>query len=356
MTNPCQLIDTNVSHFSPLISPRELRNNVPLDPPSAEVIEHSRNTIKRILGREDKRLLVVVGPCSIHDVDAAMDYALRLQKLSKQLANELFLVMRVYFEKPRTTIGWKGLLNDPHLDNSFDVKAGLHQGRKLLLQLAKLHLPVATEALDPIVPQYLQDLVSWSAIGARTTESQTHREMSSGLSTPLGFKNSTDGNLEIAYNAMTSAMSAHSFLGIDVDGRVCQVETNGNSHVHIILRGGKGTNYDSVNVGICEQGLEKHKLPVNIMIDTSHANSNKQPERQPLIVEDIGKQIAEGNKSIIGLMIESNLVAGNQKLDMANLSQLRYGQSVTDGCIDWDTTVESLSKLAAKVGEILPQR
>ncbi len=355
--NPTQLVDKNVKAFRPLITPRELTNNVPLHPEHAQGIANNRDVIRNILDKKDPRLLIVVGPCSIHDIPAAQDYAQRLRQLAHELQDSLYLVMRVYFEKPRTTVGWKGLLNDPQLNNTFNVAEGLHTGRKLLVHLAEMGLPVATEALDPIVPQYLQDLVSWSAIGARTTESQTHREMSSGLSTPLGFKNSTDGNLAVAYNAMTSAMHPHSFLGINTDGNVCQVETQGNQHVHIILRGGGGkTNYDSVNVGICERELQEQQLPVNIMIDTSHANSEKDPERQPLIIEDIGKQIAEGNKSIIGLMIESNLVGGNQKLDLDNLSSLRYGQSVTDGCIDWDTTAHSLRALATKVQPFLAER
>ena len=357
MLIPSQLIDNNIKGFRALITPRELMNNVPLQPQHAESVANNREVIRNILDKQDKRLLVVVGPCSIHDVDAAKEYAVRLARLAQEVQDSLYLVMRVYFEKPRTTVGWKGLLNDPNLNNTFNVSEGLHIGRKLLVHLAEMGMPVATEALDPIVPQYLQDLVSWSAIGARTTESQTHREMSSGLSTPLGFKNSTDGNLEVAYNAMTSAMHPHSFLGIDTNGQVCQVETQGNRHVHIILRGGGGkTNYDSVNVGICERGLQAQKLPINIMIDTSHANSEKDPERQPLIIEDLGKQIAEGNQSITGLMIESNLVGGNQKLDLDNLSGLRYGQSVTDGCIDWDTTAQSLRALAAKVQPFLAER
>ena len=357
MINPAELIDRNVAQFEPLIPPRALMNNVPLTPASAAGVESSRRIVQNILDRTDPRLLVVVGPCSIHDVVAAIDYAQRLRQLSAELSEQLYLVMRVYFEKPRTTVGWKGLLNDPRLDNSFDVEEGLHIGRKLLVDLADAAVPVATEALDPIVPQYLQDLVSWSAIGARTTESQTHREMSSGLSTPLGFKNSTDGNLAIAYNAMTSAMSPHKFLGINLDGQVSQVKTKGNKHVHIILRGGGGkTNFDSVNVGVCEQGLSQNSLPVNIMIDTSHANSEKQPERQIGVIDNVAHQIADGNQSIIGLMIESNIVGGNQKLDVANLGQLKYGQSITDGCIDWESTETSLRKLAEMVASVLASR
>jgi 3-deoxy-7-phosphoheptulonate synthase len=264
--------------------------------------------------------------------------------------------MRVYFEKPRTTVGWKGLINDPHLDDSFMIEEGLHIGRKLLLDIISLGLPASTEALDPISPQYLQDLISWSAIGARTTESQTHREMASGLSSAVGFKNGTDGGLTVATNALQSVSSPHRFLGINRQGQVSVFTTRGNAYGHIVLRGGSnGPNYDSVHISLCEEALAGAGLAPNIMVDCSHANSNKQPELQPLVVENVGNQILEGNRSIIGLMIESNLKAGNQPIP-ANLDDLEYGVSVTDGCIDWETTQQCLRDLRDRIREVLPGR
>ena len=351
------LSDIHIAHFQALISPHDLVNNIPIGAKARETIQCSRKTIQSILSGADPRLLIVVGPCSIHDVTAALDYARRLMQLKNKVGDTLFIVMRVYFEKPRTTIGWKGLINDPHLDNSFAIEEGLHTGRQLLLDLANMGIATATEALDPIAPQYLQDLVSWSAIGARTSESQTHREMSSGLSTPLGFKNGTKGNLDVAFNAMQSVRNPHSFLGIDRQGKVAVVATKGNSYAHIILRGGGGkANYDAINVRLCEDGLSQAGLPQNIMIDTSHDNSAKDPTRQPLIINDVARQIAEGNRSIMGLMIESHIYGGNQPFDTRHLQQLRYGVSITDPCIDWDTTVTSLQGLREKIRDILPTR
>jgi 3-deoxy-7-phosphoheptulonate synthase len=264
--------------------------------------------------------------------------------------------MRVYFEKPRTTVGWKGLINDPYLDDSFKLEDGLHIGRQLLVDLAEMGLPLATEALDPISPQYLQDAIAWSAIGARTTESQTHREMTSGLSMPIGFKNGTDGGLEVATNALQSASHAHSFLGINQAGQVAVIRTKGNQYGHVVLRGGNGKpNYDSVSVALCEQDLEKAKLTQNIMIDCSHANSNKDPALQPLVMDNVSNQILDGNKSIVGLMVESNIGWGNQKI-AANKDDLEYGVSITDACIDWDTTEEALLKMADKLRPVLPNR
>jgi 3-deoxy-7-phosphoheptulonate synthase len=279
-----------------------------------------------------------------------------LQALSEKLSDTLYIVMRVYFEKPRTTVGWKGLINDPHLDDSFKLEEGLHIGRKLLLDILELGLPTSTEALDPISPQYLQDLISWSAIGARTTESQTHREMASGLSSAVGFKNGTDGGLTVATNALNSVANPHRFLGINRQGQVSVFTTRGNPYGHIVLRGGSsGPNYDSVHIRLCEEALEKAGLKQSIMVDCSHANSNKKPELQPLVVENVANQILEGNKSIVGLMIESNINAGNQSIPK-NLADLEYGVSVTDGCIDWETTEQCLSEIHNKLKDVLPNR
>ncbi|MGB2131232.1 MAG: 3-deoxy-7-phosphoheptulonate synthase, partial [Marinobacterium sp.] len=312
--------------------------------------------IKDILDRKDKRLFVVVGPCSIHDTEAALEYGRKLKVLAEELKDSLYLVMRVYFEKPRTTVGWKGLINDPHLNDSFDIEEGLHIARKLLLDLSEMGLPLATEALDPISPQYMQDLISWSAIGARTTESQTHREMSSGLSCAVGFKNGTDGGLDVAVNAMKSVSHPHNFLGINGDGEVSMVRTRGNRYGHVVLRGGNGKpNYDSVSVKLCEQALEKAGQQSNIMIDCSHANSSKDPALQPLVAENVANQILEGNNSIVGLMIESNLDWGNQSIP-EDLSQLKYGVSVTDACIDWDATETCLRGMADKLKQPLTNR
>jgi 3-deoxy-7-phosphoheptulonate synthase len=285
----------------------------------------------------------------VHDTKAAIEYAERLAKLAEDLKEDLFIVMRVYFEKPRTTVGWKGLINDPYLDGSFQIEKGMSLGRELMIKINQLGLPIANEALDPISPQYMQDLISWSAIGARTTESQTHREMASGLSVPIGFKNGTDGGLEVAINALQSASSGHSFLGIDGEGKVSIVNSSGNQYSHIVLRGGGGKpNYDSVNVRLTERELRASKLPVNVMIDCSHANSSKDPELQPLVLDNVAQQILEGNQSIIGVMLESHLQAGHQKLT-DDKSKLVYGQSITDGCIDWETTEKSLRQLAKKL-------
>ena len=295
---------------------------------------------------KDNRLFAVVGPCSIHDTELALEYGKRLKALADQVGDHIFIIMRVYFEKPRTTVGWKGLINDPHLNGSFDIETGLRKARKLLIQLSELGLPLATEALDPISPQYLQDTITWTAIGARTTESQTHREMSSGLSSPVGFKNGTDGSLDVAVNAMKSVVSGHAFLGINPQGQVAITKTKGNQYGHVVLRGGGGKpNYDSVSIALCEQALEKAKLPTNIVVDCSHANSNKDHNVQPLVLDDIAHQIKDGNRSICGVMIESNINEGNQGIP-DDLSQLKYGVSVTDACISWESTEKSLKKMA----------
>jgi len=350
------LDNVNVASQDILITPDRLKLDIPLTESAAQTIENGRTVINNILDRKDHRLFIVVGPCSIHDVKAAKEYALKLKTLAEEVSDTLVLVMRVYFEKPRTTVGWKGLVNDPHLDDSFQIEEGLHIGRQLLMDVAEMGLPTATEALDPISPQYLQDTISWSAIGARTTESQTHREMSSGLSVAIGFKNGTDGGLDVATNALKSVAHPHRFLGINQEGQVAIIRTKGNAHSHIVLRGGGGKpNYDTVNVALCEQQLDKTGLAKNIMVDCSHANSNKDANLQPLVVQDVAHQILEGNKSIIGLMIESNLNFGNQSIPK-DLSELKYGVSVTDACIDWETTEKTLRDMREKLKDILPNR
>ncbi|MEZ5526166.1 MAG: 3-deoxy-7-phosphoheptulonate synthase [Gammaproteobacteria bacterium] len=348
--------DMNIASIEALMTPEQLKKEMPLEGAVRESVREARQTIFDILDRKDKRLFVVVGPCSIHDVDAALEYAKRLRVLAEEVKDSLYLVMRVYFEKPRTSVGWKGLINDPYMDDTFKIEDGLRKGRKLLLDIAGMGLPTSTEALDPISPQYLQDIIAWSAIGARTTESQTHREMSSGLSSAVGFKNGTDGGLTVAINAMQSVSSPHRFLGINSQGQVSVVTTKGNPYAHVVLRGGSsGPNYDSVHVAQCEEALRKGKVSSNIMIDCSHANSNKDPAVQPLVIKDVTHQILEGNQSIIGLMVESNLNAGNQSIPK-DLSQLKYGVSVTDACIGWDDTENSLREMAAKLREVLPAR
>jgi 3-deoxy-7-phosphoheptulonate synthase len=314
---------------------------------SREAVLAGRANLRAILNRADPRLFVVVGPCSIHDTVAGLDYAKRLAHLAREVGQTMLLVMRVYFEKPRTTTGWKGFINDPDLDDSFRIDQGMARARQFLLDVTALGLPVATEALDPIAPQYLGDLISWTAIGARTAESQTHREMASGLSTPVGFKNGTDGNLDTAINGIVSAATPHSFLGIDANGQSAIIRTRGNAFGHLVLRGGGGRpNYDSVSIALAEQALDRAGLAQNIVVDCSHANSGKKPELQPLVLQDCLHQIIEGNRSIVGLMLESNLVGGNQPIP-ADRSQLRYGCSITDACLDWDTTAQTLLKADA---------
>jgi len=350
------LTNTNVASERILISPSDLKNHLPLSPQGEATVALGRKTIQDIFDRKDARFLVVTGPCSIHDVEAAKDYAKRLKTLQEAVADNLYIVMRIYFEKPRTTVGWKGLINDPRMDDSFHIEEGLHKARELLVWLAELGVPVATEALDPISPQYLGDLFSWSAIGARTTESQTHREMSSGLSTPVGFKNGTDGGLAVAINAMESVVHPHSFLGINQRGQVAVMNTRGNAYGHIILRGGNtGPNYDSVNVALCEEALRKAGLEENIIIDCSHGNSSKKPELQPLVADNVAHQVIDGNRSITGIMLESNIKAGNQSIP-DDLSQLEYGLSVTDACIDWEATEKLLKDMSVKLEPALKAR
>jgi len=348
--------NVNLASQDVLISPADLKALMPISAAAKKTILEGRKTVNNILARKDHRLILVIGPCSIHDVDAAMDYARRLKVLADKVSDSILVVMRVYFEKPRTTVGWKGLINDPHLNGSFQIEEGLKIGRKLLLDISELGLPTATEALDPISPQYLHDLISWSAIGARTTESQTHREMASGLSCAVGFKNGTDGNLTVAINALQSVSSSHHFLGINGDGQVAVIRTKGNPHGHVVLRGGGGKpNYDSVNITLCEQALRDGKVAENIMVDCSHENSNKNHELQPLVLENITNQIIDGNNSITGLMIESNIGAGNQKIN-EDRSKMEYGISITDKCIDWETTERILLDMDKRLKTVLPNR
>ena len=348
--------DINVASVHPLITPAQLKQQLPLSDAARRTVLEGRQTVRDILDNKDQRLFVVIGPCSINDPKAAHEYADRLLALREKIQDSIFIIMRVYFEKPRTTVGWKGLINDPDMDDSFDIEKGLFIGRKLLLELNEKGLPCATEALDPNSPQYLQDLISWSAIGARTTESQTHREMSSGLSSPVGFKNGTDGGLTVATNAMQAVKSGHSFLGLNDQGQASIIRTNGNPYAHVVLRGGNGRpNYDASSVAQAEDALAKAKVSSKIMIDASHANSNKDPYLQPLVLKNITEQILDGNKTIVALMVESHLKGGRQDIP-ADLSQLEYGKSVTDGCIDWETTEQALLEMHQALSTVLADR
>ncbi|HIG66827.1 MAG TPA: 3-deoxy-7-phosphoheptulonate synthase [Porticoccaceae bacterium] len=354
--DPKAVENINIELPEILITPSQLKREIPISEKARETISSGRKAIENILTRKDHRIVVVVGPCSIHDIKAAHDYAEKLKELADKVSDTLLIVMRVYFEKPRTTTGWKGLINDPFMNDSFKITDGLHIGRQLLHDVLEIGLPTATEALDPISPQYMQDLIAWSAIGARTTESQTHREMASGLSSSVGFKNGTDGSLTVAINALQSVASPHRFLGINSDGKVSVITTKGNPHAHVVLRGGNGKpNYDSVSVSICEQELNAAGITPNIMVDCSHANSNKDHNLQPLVLDNVANQIVEGNNSIVGAMIESHLNAGSQKLS-SNPDDMAYGVSVTDACIDWDTTEASLLAMAEKLRDVLKSR
>jgi 3-deoxy-7-phosphoheptulonate synthase len=341
--------DLRISGINPLISPAVLAYYLPINEQAAALVHSARAQADDILSHKDDRLMVIVGPCSIHDPEAALEYASKFKEEAERLKDDLFLIMRVYFEKPRTTVGWKGLINDPKLDNSFDINQGLRVARKLLLDLANMGIPSGTEFLDTISPQYIADLIAWGAIGARTTESQIHRELASGLSMPVGFKNGTGGSIQLALDAILSASRPHHFLSVTKQGVSAIVSTAGNSSCHLILRGGKsGPNYDADSISTVEKMLTEQNLPHTLMVDCSHGNSNKDYRNQPLVARNIANQIAAGSKSITSLMIESNLVEGNQKLD-PDLSKLTHGQSVTDACINWDDTVETLDTLAAAV-------
>ncbi|WP_416676824.1 3-deoxy-7-phosphoheptulonate synthase [Egbenema bharatensis] len=341
--------DLHVVETRPLSSPATIHHELPITETAATLVSDTRDRIRNILQNEDRRRLVIVGPCSVHDVDAALEYGEKLVPLRQELEEDLEIVMRVYFEKPRTTIGWKGLINDPHLDGSYDINYGLRLARKLLLDLAHLGLPAATELLDPIIPQYTADIIAWTAIGARTTESQTHREMASGLSMPIGFKNNTDGSLQAAANAMLSASQPHRFLGINHEGLASIVTTTGNPDGHIVLRGGKrGPNYDADHVEQAARELTTLGLNPRVMVDCSHDNSNKDYTRQAIVLENVAEQLAAGSKHILGVMLESHLVGGKQPIPK-DLSQLTYGQSITDGCVDFETTKTLLRDLAKSV-------
>lgn len=334
--------DVNVLETLELVSPADLKQQHPLTDSDAQFVVESRDSIRQILSGDDDRVIAIVGPCSIHNPDIAIEYAEKLAKVSKEVSERLVVVMRVYFEKPRTTTGWKGLINDPHLNDTFDMSQGLNTAREILLAVTRAGLPVATEVLEPITPQYIADLITIGSIGARTTESQTHRQMASGLSMPVGFKNSTEGSFEIAINAMKAARAPHRFLGIDNDGKTCIVSTRGNDMGHLILRGGRtGPNYDAESVAKAASMLQAADLPARFVVDCSHANSNKDYTRQPEVWNDVIQQRANGNKTIVGLMLESNINAGQQKLG-ADPSQLEYGVSITDGCISFEQTEDLL--------------
>lgn len=349
------LNNIHISAEQVMVTPDELKAKLPISERALNQIAASRRTIADIIHRRDPRLLVVCGPCSIHDPEAAIDYARRLKALSNQLSDQLYIVMRVYFEKPRTTVGWKGLINDPYMDGSFDVEAGLHIARSLLINLAEMEIPLATEALDPISPQYIGDLFSWSAIGARTTESQTHREMASGLSMPVGFKNGTDGSLGTAINAMKAAAMSHRFMGINQAGQVALLQTQGNPDGHVILRGGHRPNYSAADVAECQAQMAKAGLTGALMVDCSHGNSEKDFRRQGQVLDAVVSQIQAGNRSIIGVMLESNLHEGNQSAEQPR-EQMRYGVSVTDACINWEETEQVLCRIHKELAPHLNAR
>ena len=349
-TKDLRIVDTTA-----LLSPDAVTHDLPLSDRAADVVYRARQEIQAVLDGRDSRKLVIVGPCSIHDPGAALEYAAQLDALRGRVSDALLIVMRVYFEKPRTTVGWKGLINDPHLDGTNDIPAGIRTARALLRDIAELGMPAATEMLDPIIPQYIADLVSWTAIGARTTESQTHREMASGLSMPVGFKNGTDGSLGVAINAMIAASRPHSFLGIDGAGRVGVVRTAGNPHCHIVLRGGaSGPNYGAVEVAKAVSALQKAGVSPRVLIDASHDNSGKNPLRQPAVLEDIANQIRGGDRQILGVMLESHLREGRQEL--TDKAALTYGQSITDGCIGFDSTRDTLEAFAEAAREAMAVR
>ncbi len=339
--------DLRIREMKELIPPSHLIREFSCSETASATVGNTRNALHRILHGQDDRVMVVIGPCSIHDPKAALEYAQRLVQERARFAGELEIVMRVYFEKPRTTVGWKGLINDPYMDNSFRINDGLRIARELLLTINEMGLPAGTEYLDVISPQYIADLISWGAIGARTTESQVHRELASGLSCPVGFKNGTDGNIKIAIDAMKAASQPHHFLSVTKGGHSAIVSTNGNEDCHVILRGGKSPNYDAASVELACREIAASGIASRLMIDASHANSSKNPQNQLPVCANIAGQIAKGDRRIVGVMIESNLVAGRQ--DLVAGQELVYGQSVTDGCINWDDSVHALDTLATAV-------
>lgn len=343
-----KLINTNIKSSHVLLTPNEVKEKLPLNKTAEHTILKFRQEIEHILDFQDRRKFIVVGPCSIHDPKAAIEYGEKLHALAEKVQDKLLLIMRVYFEKPRTTVGWKGLINDPEMDDSFNVEKGILIARNLLLKLTELGLPTATEALDPIIPQYISELISWSAIGARTTESQTHREMASGLSMPVGFKNGTDGNIQVAVNALKSAKTPHNFLGINQKGQVSVFQTRGNAHGHVILRGGNQPNFEAENIKLVEEQLKTANLSPRIVVDCSHGNTNKDYRLQSMVFENIIQQILDGNSSIVGMMLESNLYAGSQAIT-GNREDLKYGVSVTDKCINWEETERIILAAHAKL-------
>lgn len=350
-----EIDNLHITGYEELPSPGALKDELELKGKGLDAVKSGHRHVKSILDHEDSRLIVVVGPCSIHNPEEALEYARRLKPLADELADDLLILMRVYFEKPRTSVGWEGLIYDPHLDGSHRIDHGLHIGRQLMLDISEIGLPIAIEALDLISPQYLQDLVTWTAIGARTTESPTHRKLASGISSAVGFKNNVDGGLMVAVNAIRSASATNSFISVTEEGKVALFRTDGNPHCHVILRGGKSPNYDQKSVAECERELQKAGLSENIMIDCSHGNSNKDHDNQKLVLEDVAEQLRSGNKSIIGVMLESNLEAGNQPIP-DDLDDLKYGVSITDACIDWATTETLLREFASSIGPSLKSR
>lgn len=354
MSHP-YLENINIESVTPLASPREMKAAIPHTPGSLSRVEHGRETLERILDGEDPRLITVVGPCSIHNLEAAEEYARKLKALADEVSDSIYVVMRVYFEKPRSSIGWKGLINDPYMNDTFHIEEGIRMARHFLFRVNEIGLPAGTELLDVLMPQYIGDLISWNVIGARTAEAQTHREISSGISTPVGFKNGTDGTLAGAINGVRSAMGPHHFLGVTEDGLPAVFGTTGNSYPHVVLRGGKTPNYDAESVQACEEALRKAHLPQNILVDCSHGNSGKKAERQGAVMKDVLTQIENGNQSLRGFMLESNLEGGNQPMT-ANPARLNPRCSVTDECIDWETTESLLREAHARMTKVMRQK
>jgi 3-deoxy-7-phosphoheptulonate synthase len=346
-----ELHNVNIQSIQPLASPREFLEKFPVTPQTAQLVAHGREQVARILRGEDKRMLMITGPCSLHNVEAGYEYAKRLKKLTYEFQDRLLVVMRVYFEKPRTTVGWKGLIYDPHLNGSFDITTGLRMAREFLLQVGELGLLSAIEFVDPITPQYIADLYSWAAIGARTAESQTHRQMSSGLSMPVGFKNGTGGSIQLAADAVVAAQAVQAFLGVDADGKASVVVTKGNPDTHIVLRGGsRGPNFDAASIADATERLQRAHLRTQLVVDCSHANCGKDHTKQRVAFNDLLEQRVAGNTNIVGMMLESHLFEGNQPLNESDPSSLKHGVSITDPCVGWDETVELLTTAYQALG------